>query len=118
MSARYGIGTRSAKAFLSIDETAIVLGESRATLYRSIKRGDFPLRVVRINGRLRVPRRAVERLLEGRVDDGPPTAGGEDQEPGPALAACPSCGALVSSPVSSRPMCSAARRSSSSMPSV
>ena len=51
------------RAFLSIEEVAALLGEHRSTCYRSIERGDFPVPVVTINGRLRVPRRAVERLI-------------------------------------------------------
>jgi hypothetical protein len=50
------------------------LGESRSSIYRSIERGDLPLPVFRINGRLRVARRAVERLIAGELpafaDDG------------------------------------------------
>jgi predicted DNA-binding transcriptional regulator AlpA len=42
-----------------------MLGEDRSTLYRSIKRGDFPLPVVTINGRMRVPRKAIETLITG-----------------------------------------------------
>lgn len=53
------------KPLLSIEETAILLGENRATCYRAVKSGNFPLPVWRIGGRLRVPRRAVERLLDG-----------------------------------------------------
>lgn len=58
--------TRSnTKPLLSVEETAVLLGESRSSIYRSIERGDFPLPVFRLNGRLRVSRRAVERLMEG-----------------------------------------------------
>jgi hypothetical protein len=32
---------------------------------RSIKRGDFPLPIVTINGRMRVPRKAIETLITG-----------------------------------------------------
>lgn len=53
------------RPLLSVEETAVLLGEDRTTIYRSIKRGDFPLPVLRINGRMRIPWRAVERLLEG-----------------------------------------------------
>jgi excisionase family DNA binding protein len=53
------------KPLLSVDEAAILLGASRASLYRSIERGDLPLPVFKINGRLRIARRAVERLLDG-----------------------------------------------------
>jgi len=45
------------RALVGIDEAAVMLGEDRSTLYRSIKRGDFPLPVVTINGRMRVRER-------------------------------------------------------------
>jgi excisionase family DNA binding protein len=60
----------TSKAFLSIDEVAILLGESRSTIYRSIDRGDFPIRVITINGRRRISRRALERLIEGSDETG------------------------------------------------
>ena len=63
--ARRPTASPSTKPFLSVEETALLVGESRATLYRAIQRGDFPLPVVRLGARLRVPRRAVERLLDG-----------------------------------------------------
>ncbi|HUZ43410.1 MAG TPA: helix-turn-helix domain-containing protein [Acidimicrobiales bacterium] len=53
------------KPLVSVEEASILLGESRDSLYRSIKRGDLPLPVYRINGRIRIPRRAVLRLLDG-----------------------------------------------------
>jgi hypothetical protein len=53
------------KPLLSIEETAILLGESRSSLYRSVERGDLPLPLFTINGRLRVAREAVDRLLAG-----------------------------------------------------
>lgn len=56
---------RNPKPLLSVEETAVLLGASRASIYRSIERGDLPLPVFKINGRLRVARRAVERLLNG-----------------------------------------------------
>ena len=43
----------------------MLLGASRATCYRAVKSGNFPLPVWRIGGRLRVPRKAIERLLDG-----------------------------------------------------
>jgi excisionase family DNA binding protein len=62
------------KPLLSVEEAALLLGESRSSIYRSIERGDLPLPVFRINGRLRIARRAVERLLAGELpaftDDG------------------------------------------------
>lgn len=56
---------QSTKPLLSVEQTAVLLGESRSALYRSIERGDFPLPVFRINGRLRIARRSVERLIDG-----------------------------------------------------
>jgi len=53
----------------------------RATVYRSVKRGDFPVPVLRINGRMRVARLAVERLLAGDV---PGTAAAEPADAAPA----------------------------------
>jgi len=55
------------KPLLSVDEVAILLGQSRSSVYRSIVRKDLPLPIFKLNGRWRVPRRAVERLLEGDV---------------------------------------------------
>ena len=64
----------SHKPLLSVDETAVLLGESRSSIYRAIERGDLPLPVFTINGRIRIARRAVERLLAGEL---PLTAGQE-----------------------------------------
>jgi excisionase family DNA binding protein len=58
---------RSPKPLLSVEDTAVLLGQSRSSIYRAIDRGDLPLPVFTINGRLRIPRRAVERLLDGDV---------------------------------------------------
>lgn len=52
-----------------MDEAAILLGASRSSVYRSIERGDLPLPVFKINGRLRIARRAVERLIAGELPD-------------------------------------------------
>jgi excisionase family DNA binding protein len=105
-----------ARAFLSIEEASVLLGISRATLYRSVQRGDFPVRVVHINGRLRVPRRSLERLMDGI--DPVPQVGVTDGFTSPDADACPTCGSPSTAPLKSSPMCSAARRSSSSNPSV
>jgi hypothetical protein len=48
-----------------VEEVAILLGQSRSSVYRSIERQDLPLPIFKLNGRWRVPRRAVERLLDG-----------------------------------------------------
>jgi excisionase family DNA binding protein len=56
---------KSPRPLLSVEETAMLLGETRSTLYRALKAGTFPLPVFRIGGRIRIQRRAVERLIEG-----------------------------------------------------
>jgi excisionase family DNA binding protein len=43
----------------------MLLGETRSTLYRALKAGTFPLPFFRIGSRIRIPRRTVERLIEG-----------------------------------------------------
>ena len=105
----------TARAFLSIEETAVLLGISRATLYRSVQRGDFPVPVVQLNGRLRVPRRAVERLMEGLAPVPQPGASGEVPPSAPGVC---SCGSPSAAAPNRTPMCSAALRSSPSSPSV
>jgi excisionase family DNA binding protein len=101
------------RAFLSVQEVAALLGEHRSTCYRSIERGDFPIPVVTINGRLRVPRRAVERLIAGDA-----ATFGQPAQAAPGADTCPVCGSPLSLPARRHPMCSAARRSSSSITSV
>ena len=128
----------SQKPLLSVDETAVLLGASRASIYRSIERGDLPLPVFKINGRLRIARRAVERLLAGEAplthEEGAVKGGeaGEHRErtlDGPAAtfhashnqSSRPPCGRPErpgSTQPSKPPTCSAARRSSSATPSV
>lgn len=78
------------KPLLSVEEVSILLGHSRSSVYRSIKRGDLPLPMFRLNGRLRVPRRAVERLLEGEllVPRPFPLQGGQG-EPGSSFGPAP-----------------------------
>ncbi len=55
------------KPLLSVEDVATLLGHSRSSIYRAIERGDLPLPVFTINGRLRVARRSVERLLDGEA---------------------------------------------------
>jgi excisionase family DNA binding protein len=98
------------KALLSIEETAIVLGETRSTLYRAVRAGTLPLPVYVIGGRMRVPRRAVERLVAGLAPVGDDAGEGDRQEAEPRSS--------VSSRRRRRPTCSAARRSSSGTESV
>ncbi len=56
---------RNSRPLLSVEEAAILLGETRSTLYRAVKAGTLPLPVFRIGSRIRIPRRAVERLIDG-----------------------------------------------------
>ena len=56
---------RTPKPLLSVEETAFLLGESRSTLYRAVKAGTLPLPMFRIGARIRIPRVAVERLIDG-----------------------------------------------------
>lgn len=72
---------RPAGPLVSIDEAAVLLGASRSSVYRSIERGDLPLPVFRINGRLRIARRAVERLIAGEPpgDRGTQEQGGDNR---------------------------------------
>ena len=52
---------------LSVEEAATLLGQSRSSLYRSIHKGDLPLPLIRMSGRWRIPRRSVERLINGET---------------------------------------------------
>lgn len=53
------------KPLLSVKEAALLLGLSRSSVYRSIQRGDFPIPVHRINGRIHIPHHALELLVRG-----------------------------------------------------
>jgi excisionase family DNA binding protein len=59
--------SRANAPLLSVEEAAELLGQSRSSLYRSIHKGDLPLPLVRMSGRWRIPRRAVERLVAGEL---------------------------------------------------
>lgn len=101
------------KPLLSIEETAILLGESRATCYRAVRAGTFPLPVIQLGQRLRVPRRAVERLIDGLDPFNAPDPDSSGSQSGlDASSPAPATGRRT------RAMCSAARRSSSGTPSV
>ena len=66
---------------LNLEETALVLGIGRSTIYRAVRDGHVPFPVHRIGGKWYVPKRALERFLDGeeqaqeedepRVDKGP-----------------------------------------------
>ncbi|MGH9082359.1 MAG: helix-turn-helix domain-containing protein [Acidimicrobiales bacterium] len=129
---------RAVKPLLSVDEAAILLGASRSSVYRSIERGDLPVPVFKINGRLRIARASVERLLVGDLPvpsgEGAVKAGGAAEwhegsldgtgVEGPAShdgrgrSSCGRPGRICRPQPRSVPTCSAARRSSSATPSV
>ncbi|MCL5076938.1 MAG: helix-turn-helix domain-containing protein [Actinobacteria bacterium] len=52
-----------AKPFMSVNEVAIVLCVSKATIHRSLKRGDFPISHFVINGTIRFLRKDVDAFL-------------------------------------------------------
>jgi excisionase family DNA binding protein len=108
------------KPLLSVEETAILLGETRSTLYRAVKAGTLPLPVLRIGSRIRIPRVAVERLVAGIDPDPAPIRAQVSADQGLAAVAPSPIFENSSAPAlpRSRPMCSAARRSSSGTASV
>jgi excisionase family DNA binding protein len=55
-------------AFYSVAEAARLFGMSEMTLYRAIHDGQFP--AVRIRGRLIIPAKAIESMVEAAVDGG------------------------------------------------
>jgi excisionase family DNA binding protein len=56
------------RPFLSVAEAAPMLRLSEMTLYRAIHDGQFP--AVRIRGRLIIPTRAIEEMIDAAVADG------------------------------------------------
>jgi excisionase family DNA binding protein len=59
---------------LSLEETALLLGIGRSTMYRAVRDGNVPFPVHRIGGYWYVPRAALQRFLNGELDGG---GGGE-----------------------------------------
>jgi excisionase family DNA binding protein len=54
---------------MTIPEVAKALGISRGLAYELAKRDELPVKVIRLgNKRMVVPRRALERMLEGNED--------------------------------------------------
>lgn len=51
---------------MDVSAAAEVLGVSRASLYEAIKRGDAPVRTIRVGARIRVVTTSVVALLQGR----------------------------------------------------
>lgn len=58
----------AARRFYSVAEVAEISGISSVTLYRAINAGEFP--AVRVRGRVIVPARVLDALIEGAVDAG------------------------------------------------
>ncbi len=96
------------RLLLTLEETALVLGIGRSTLYRAVKDGSVPFPVHRIGGCSYVPKVALQRFLDGEpVDCGPGSGVGVSAR-------------IYASERSSkrRPMCAAARWSSLEIGSV
>ncbi len=103
------------KPLLSIEEAAVLLGVARSTLYRGAKANRLPFPVYVIGSRLRVPRRSIERLIEGLDPLARETDGSDYEED--ASDSSP-VGSGFEAPSKRRPKCCAARRSSSGTASV
>ena len=54
---------------LSLEDTALVLGIGRSTIYRAVRAGKVPFPVHQIGNRWYVPKRALQRFLDGDGDD-------------------------------------------------
>jgi len=53
---------------VTVTEAARQLGISRSFAYQAITRGDFPVPVLRIGGRVVVSRKALDRYLDGETN--------------------------------------------------
>jgi excisionase family DNA binding protein len=53
------------RMLLSLEETALILGIGRSTMYRAVRSGSVPFPVHRIGGFWYVPRAALQRFLNG-----------------------------------------------------
>lgn len=51
---------------VDVDEAAVALGISRGHLYASIKRGECPIKTIKIGSRIRVLTRSLIEHLEGK----------------------------------------------------
>jgi excisionase family DNA binding protein len=71
---------RTPKPLLSVEETAILLGETRSTVYRAVKAGTLPLPMFLIGSRIRIPRSAVERLIAGEDPRQPVFSPADEQD--------------------------------------
>lgn len=101
-------------ALLSISQAARLLGIGRSTLYNGVRTGASAVPVVRVGKQWRVPRAAIERLLDGsqHASTDPTTSEFPRDDVARFLqGCCPSCGSPL--PARAARTCSAARRSSS-----
>ncbi len=62
---------------LNLEDTALVLGIGRSTIYRAVREGKVPFPVHRIGGKWYVPKRALQRFLDGEEA----AHGADDLEP-------------------------------------
>lgn len=62
----------------SIEEAAAALGVGRSTAYDAIKRGEFPVPVIRVGARLVVSRAALDALLDPDGKEGAIAAAADD----------------------------------------
>jgi excisionase family DNA binding protein len=53
---------------LTVPEAAELLGVHKLTAYDAIRRGDFPVPVIKVGRRYVVPVAALDRLLSGREE--------------------------------------------------
>ncbi|MCK2238084.1 helix-turn-helix domain-containing protein [Crossiella sp. S99.2] len=58
-------GEATAPRFLSVEDTANLLGMSAMTLYRAIKAKEFP--AIRVRGRLIVPVKAIDEMTDSAL---------------------------------------------------
>jgi excisionase family DNA binding protein len=65
---RYPQPSAERPAFYTVAEAARMFRMSEMTLYRAIRDGEFP--AVRIRGRLIIPARAIESIVDAAVDRG------------------------------------------------
>jgi excisionase family DNA binding protein len=67
---------RSAQ-LLNLEETALVLGIGRSNIYRAVRAGKVPFPVHRIGGKWYVPKRALQRFLDGEEPESSEPASAE-----------------------------------------
>lgn len=93
------------KPLLTVSEAALLLGVDRSSLYRAIRQGtavDLPM--ARVGKQIRIPRRAVDRILAAQEDEVAEGRGDATEPSG-----CPTCGSAVR-PTRTRRSCSPGSR--------